>query len=215
MESNSDVTSDKPKIVVLCGSSRFVDVMAVCAWLIERDEQAIALGLHLLPVWYPDCPKDHLAEHEGVAERMDELHLRKIDLADEIFIVNLQNYIGESTTREIAYAMSLKKTIRWRAMSADMNTCPGRDLIHSYMPDAMPSLEDRQKARAFLAVQCREVLAGRVTCECGRNVSIRFAYRCFYCGMWFCHACARKHFSVPDEWQGWYDFEVKNDKAGI
>jgi hypothetical protein len=40
---------DKPKIVVLCGSSKFVDIMAVCAWLIERDEQAMTMGLHLLP----------------------------------------------------------------------------------------------------------------------------------------------------------------------
>lgn len=39
----------KPKIVTLCGSSRFVGIMAVCAWLIERDEGAITMGLHLLP----------------------------------------------------------------------------------------------------------------------------------------------------------------------
>jgi hypothetical protein len=94
----------KPKVVVLCGSSRFVDVMAVCAWLIERDEKAIALGLHLLPLWYPNCPEHHLAEHEGVADQMDALHLRKIDLADEVFVVDLHGYIGQSTEREIAYA---------------------------------------------------------------------------------------------------------------
>ena len=56
--------------------------MAVCAWLIERDEGAITMGLHLLPQWYckNEIP-DHLAEHEGVAEKMDELHMRKIDMA--------------------------------------------------------------------------------------------------------------------------------------
>ncbi len=103
-----------PKIVVLCGSSRFVDVMAVCAWLIERDEKAIAMGLHLLPEWY--CKNnipDHLAEHEGVASQMDELHLRKIDLAKEIFVVNCQHYVGESTKREVEYALSKNKNIRW------------------------------------------------------------------------------------------------------
>ncbi len=77
--------TDRPKIVVLCGSSRFVQIMTVCAWRIERDEGAIAMGLHLLLGWYPDCPADHLAEHEGVAEQMDALHLKKIDLADEVF----------------------------------------------------------------------------------------------------------------------------------
>lgn len=103
----------KPKIVVLCGSSRFVDVMAVCAWLLERDEGAIAMGLHLLPVWYLDVPADHLAEHEGVADQMDKLHLRKIDLADEIFVVNVNHYIGDSTTNETQYALKNNKPIRW------------------------------------------------------------------------------------------------------
>lgn len=104
----------KPKVVVLCGSSRFVNEMAVCAWLIEKEEHAITMGLHLLPGWY--CEKeipDHLAEHEGVAEEMDELHLRKIDLADEIFVVNRGGYIGKSTGREIAYAKTMFKKVRW------------------------------------------------------------------------------------------------------
>ncbi len=103
----------KPKIVVLCGSSRFVDIMAVCAWLIERDENAIAMGLHLLPIWYPKEIPDHLAEAEGVAGAMDSLHLRKIDIADEIFVVNYDDYIGKSTTNEIKYTQSKGKKIRW------------------------------------------------------------------------------------------------------
>jgi len=104
----------KPKIIVLCGSSRFTDIMAVCAWFIERDEHAIALGLHLLPVWYSkEHIPHHLAEHEGVADAMDELHLRKIDLCDEIFVVNFNDYIGDSTRREIGYAKNHKKNIRW------------------------------------------------------------------------------------------------------
>lgn len=96
-----------PKVVVMCGSSRFVGVIAVCEWIIERDELAITMGLNLLPWWYGDIP-DHLAEHEGCADEMDELHLRKIDLADEIYVVDGEvdgsPYIGPSTTNEIAYA---------------------------------------------------------------------------------------------------------------
>lgn len=103
-----------PKVVVLCGSSRFVDLMAVSAWLIERDEGAIAMGLHLLPWWYSeDAIPDHLAEHEGVSEAMDALHLRKIDLADEVFVVNHDDYVGESTTNEVRYAKEHGKPIRW------------------------------------------------------------------------------------------------------
>lgn len=103
----------KPKVVVLCGSSRFIAVMAVCAWLIERDERAISMGLHLLPSWYPNCPDHHLAEHEGVAAEMDDLHLRKIDLADEIFVVDLHGYVGSSCSNEIRYAITAGKPVRY------------------------------------------------------------------------------------------------------
>jgi len=104
----------KPKVVVMCGSSKFCDVMAVCAWLIEKEEQAITMGLHLLPQWYAkDLPDDHLAEYEGVADQMDRLHLRKIDMADEVFIVNCKDYIGDSTKLELSYALELGLKIRW------------------------------------------------------------------------------------------------------
>ncbi len=104
----------KPKIITICGSSRFVQIMAVCAWLLERDEHAITFGLHLLPEWY--CKENiphHLAEYEGVAAEMDELHLCKIDISDEVFVVNYDDYIGESTKKEIEYTKSKNKKIRW------------------------------------------------------------------------------------------------------
>ena len=112
----------KPKVTVICGSSRFCDIMAVCAWLIEREEGNITMSLHLLPQWYStkphtgeseSVPDDHLAEVEGVADNMDLLHLRKIDLADEIFVVNFDDYIGDSTKNEIEYAKKHSKPIRW------------------------------------------------------------------------------------------------------
>jgi len=105
---------NKPKIVTLCGSSKFVDIMAVIAWWIERDEGKIVHTLHLLPGWYSaDLPADHLAEQEGVADQLDALHLAKIDLSDEVFIVNWEGYIGDSTTNELTHAIDQGKTIRW------------------------------------------------------------------------------------------------------
>ena len=103
----------KPKIIVCCGSSRYCQEMAVCAWYLERDENVIAMGLHLLPWWYPNLMPDHLAEHEGVADIMDDRHLRKIDLSNGIFVVNKNDYIGESTTREIEYTKTKGLPIRW------------------------------------------------------------------------------------------------------
>ncbi len=102
-----------PKVVVICGSSKFIDVIATCSWMIERNEGAIVLGLHLLPVWYARGVPDHITEHEGVAKEMDELHLRKIDLADEVFVVNRFGYIGESTEKAIRYAAGHEKPIRY------------------------------------------------------------------------------------------------------
>jgi hypothetical protein len=88
--------------------------MAVVAWILERDEGAIVHSLHLLPTWYSKKPiPHHLAEYENVAERMDELHLRKIDRSDEIFVVNYADYIGESTAREVEYAKGKYLPIRW------------------------------------------------------------------------------------------------------
>ena len=104
---------DTPKIICLCGSSRFVAEMAIIMWSLERDEAVICLGLHLLPQTYPGLATDHQAEAEGVAAKMDELHRRKIDLADWVLILNVGGYIGESTRNELAYAHQQGKRIEF------------------------------------------------------------------------------------------------------
>ena len=49
----------------------------------------------------------------GVKEMLDEMHLRKIDLADEIYVINVGGYIGSSTRSEIAYAQAHGKPVRY------------------------------------------------------------------------------------------------------
>lgn len=97
----------KPKVITLCGSSRFCDIMAVVAWILERDELAIAMGLHLLPDWY---------SVEEIPDQMDDLHLRKIDMSDEIFVIDAEvdgePYIGSSTANEIRHAESRGLPVR-------------------------------------------------------------------------------------------------------
>ena len=106
-------TAERAKIITLCGSTRFIEEVAVCAWLLERDERAITMGMHLLPQWYgPDLPANHLAEQENVAEQMDGLHLAKIAMSDEIFVLD-HGYIGESTRREIAFAEARGIPVRY------------------------------------------------------------------------------------------------------
>lgn len=102
----------KPNVICLCGSTRFIDTMSVIAWDLEKRGN-IVLGPHLLPAWYCEGRSSHMAESQDVKEAMDELHLRKIDMADEILVVDVQSYVGESTSKEIVYAESLDKPVRY------------------------------------------------------------------------------------------------------
>jgi len=106
-----------PKIICFCGSSRFVAQMGILMWEYEKAGH-IALGLHWLPEEYwkargLNVVDSHLAEAEGIADKMDELHKRKIDLSDEIFVVNVGGYIGDSTKSEVAYARAQGKKVVW------------------------------------------------------------------------------------------------------
>ena len=44
---------------------------------------------------------------------LDDMHKRKIDMADEIFVINVGGYIGDSTQSEIDYAAKAGKSIRF------------------------------------------------------------------------------------------------------
>lgn len=112
--------TDKPKIICICGSSKFIELMAIIGWWLERDEGAIVVGLHYLPNIYPGITPDHGAEAEGVADKMDKLHLRKIDLCGEVFVVDWDNYIGDSTAHELQYAESILKPIRFLSEENEM-----------------------------------------------------------------------------------------------
>ena len=46
-------------------------------------------------------------------EMLDDMHKRKIDMADEIFVINVGGYIGDSTRSEIEYAKEHGKTVRY------------------------------------------------------------------------------------------------------
>lgn len=100
-----------PKIICLCGSTRFIETFAIQTWELER-KGYIVLGCTLLPRWYCKVP-DHFGEATGTKTQCDELHLRKIDLADEVLVLNVGGYIGESTTNEIAYATAHGKPVSY------------------------------------------------------------------------------------------------------
>ena len=99
---------DRPEIVCICGSTRFMDEMRAA----NRD-LTFAGVIVVAPGVYPRA-EDHEADELITNEQktaLDALHLRKIDLADRVLVVNPGGYIGESTSREIAYARAIGKPI--------------------------------------------------------------------------------------------------------
>ncbi|MDQ0375557.1 hypothetical protein [Cellulomonas humilata] len=91
---------DRPEIVCICGSTRFVDEMRAA----NRD-----LTLAGVIVVAPGEADGLISDEQKAA--LDALHLRKIDLADRVLVVNPGGYVGESTRREIAYADATGKPI--------------------------------------------------------------------------------------------------------
>ena len=104
----------KYKVITLCGSTRFKDAfMEVQKRLTLEGNIVISVGLF-----------GHSGDHEvwenmdegtltATKEMLDDIHKRKIDMADEIFVINVGGYIGSSTKSEIEYAAGTGKKVRY------------------------------------------------------------------------------------------------------
>lgn len=102
----------KPTIVCLCGSTRFKEAFD------DANYHETMAGKIVLSVgFYMHASGNRHGEHVGATPeqkiKLDELHKRKIDLADEVLILNVGGYIGESTRSELEYAKECNKVIRF------------------------------------------------------------------------------------------------------
>lgn len=102
------------KVITLCGSTRFKEeFIEVQKRLTLEGNIVISVGL------FGHSGDDEVWEgmDEGTLtdtkEMLDDMHLRKIDMADEIFVINVDGYIGESTEAEIEYAEMSGKEVRY------------------------------------------------------------------------------------------------------
>jgi len=103
----------RPTIVCLCGSTRFLDAFRK-ANLEETLAGQIVLSIGCDMRTDADIfGKMTQEERTEVKEQLDELHLHKIDLADEVLILNVGGYVGRSTFRELIHAFASRKRIRW------------------------------------------------------------------------------------------------------
>lgn len=101
----------RPKIVCLCGSTRFADAFQRANFQLTIAGQIVlSIGCNTKS----DSDLLALGElTEDAKTALDELHKRKIDLADEILVLNVGGYIGTSTRSEIEYARCLGKPVRF------------------------------------------------------------------------------------------------------
>lgn len=130
---NPNALPPRPKIVCLCGSTRFWREFQ------EANYRETMAGHIVLTVGhYPSISKQRLI-HDGcmgpqevevevvqsqahgemvgcTAEQkvaLDQLHFRKIEMADEVLILNVGGYVGQSTANELAHAIRLSKVVRF------------------------------------------------------------------------------------------------------
>ena len=104
----------KYKVITLCGSTRFKDeFLAVQKKLTLEGNIVISVGL------FGHSGDNEVWENmdEGTLtktkELLDDMHKAKIDMADEIFVINVGGYIGDSTRSEIEYAKQHGKKVNY------------------------------------------------------------------------------------------------------
>ena len=95
------------KVITLCGSTKFKDDFI-------REQKRLSLeGNIVISVGLFGHSGDDEVWKDGTKEMLDEMHKRKIDMADEIFVINKNGYIGSSTKSEIEYAIDHDKKVNY------------------------------------------------------------------------------------------------------
>lgn len=107
----------KYEVVTLCGSTKFKqDFIQVQKDLTLQGKIVISVGLF-------GHSGDDEVWTDGIKEMLDDMHKRKIDMADTIFVINKNGYIGKSTQSEIEYAELQEKTIVYLESCGSWEDC--------------------------------------------------------------------------------------------
>lgn len=97
----------KYKVITLCGSTKFKEQY------MEAQKRLTLEGNIVISVGLFGHSGDDEVWTEGTKAMLDDMHLRKIDMADEVFVINVGGYIGSSTRNEIKYAIDHGKEVRY------------------------------------------------------------------------------------------------------
>ena len=95
----------KYKVITLCGSTKFKEQY------LEAQKRLTLEGNIVISVGLFGHSGDDEVWTEGTKAMLDDMHKRKIDMADEIFVINVGGYLGESTRGEIQYALDRGKVV--------------------------------------------------------------------------------------------------------
>ncbi len=95
----------KYPIITLCGSTRFKEQF------LEAQKRLTLEGNIVISVGLFGHSGDDEVWTPGMKEMLDDMHKRKIDLADAIYVINVGGYIGTSTRSEIEYAKAAGKEV--------------------------------------------------------------------------------------------------------
>ena len=93
------------KIITVCGSMKFIQEMMKISEKIELQGNVV-----LMPIYNPSRPNKESFTKEEIL-MLDKMHRERIKLSDAILVVNVNDYIGDSTKSEIEFAKSLNKEI--------------------------------------------------------------------------------------------------------
>lgn len=97
----------KYKVITLCGSTKFKDEFL-------KEQKRLSLeGNIVISVGLFGHSGDDEVWNDNIKEMIDDMHKRKIDMADEIFVINKGGYIGSSTMSEIEYAKKTGKPVHY------------------------------------------------------------------------------------------------------
>ena len=97
---------NKYNIITLCGSIKFKT-----EFIKVQERLTLERNIVFTPNFFNDKKKDEI--DEKTKNMLDEMHRQKIDMSDEIYVINLDGYIGESTKSEIEYAKLKGKKISY------------------------------------------------------------------------------------------------------
>ena len=147
----------KYKVITLCGSTRFKEQF------FEAQKRLTLAGNIVISVGLFGHSGDDEVWTEGTKEMLDDMHKRKIDMADAIYVINVGGYIGSSTRSEIEYARATGKEVMYLeepGSAAELSKADRRVAAQSArMKEVRRALQQAQDGLAALEARQADILA--------------------------------------------------------